>query len=97
MAARLILNLSVTMERVLEERNRQLVLPSIDGPVAVPEAAQIFVGRALSAEAIVRLTIWFRIQVGRGYGYAKITIKAIFGFLSLLANLERVVKMAATY
>ncbi len=34
----LILNLSATMERVLEERSRQLVLPPIDEPVAVPES-----------------------------------------------------------
>jgi transposase len=34
----LILNLSATMERVLEERSRQLVLPPVDGPVVVSES-----------------------------------------------------------
>ena len=33
----LILNLSATMERVLEERSRQLVLPPVEGPAAIAQ------------------------------------------------------------
>jgi transposase len=37
----LILNLSATMERVLEERSRQLILPPAEDPVAAPHAPDI--------------------------------------------------------
>jgi len=35
----LVLNLSSTVERVLEERSRQLILPPVDDPAAVPNVA----------------------------------------------------------
>jgi transposase len=40
----LILNLSATMERVLEERSRQLILPPVEDPVTATQAPDADVG-----------------------------------------------------